>query len=309
MSSIPVTLVAGEAGLLAEENAQRLLSIFMEAGMSCLVQLRTVVDTQLKAKSRDDALFNKYYRSGLASIAQWPSAMVRGEIADIEAHYPELQKLHQFVFISVMSEAAYASAMENFTVPPVFDAYHGFLKRLVGEADVQRGGSFLELPLIYRKVVFVEAFRNAYHDLAQKHYITPPGFTDRTTAKKASLPATPSTSGRGEQESVAPSASQSDEGSREGRKSRLHDAIAAASKDPVLKNGEKSVLLLHSPGTLLRADEAGDSKRDEVPAQAPEEDAEAAKHPRSVLQEGINQLTNSQQLQRQSKGEQGSEES
>lgn len=295
---MPVTLVAGEAGLLAEENAQRLLSIFMEAGMSCLVQLHKVVETQLKEKNRDDALFVKYYRSGLSSIAQWPSTMVRGEIADIEAHYPELQKLHQFVFISVMSDAAYASAMENFTVPPVFDAYHGFLKRLVGETDVQRGGSFLDLPLIYRKVVFVQAFRNAYHDLAQKHYIAPPASLEWPSQKRAPLaplvsPGLRSESARGGGSSAA---SQPDEDAGSGkpsRRSRLQDAIALAatvgkelSAPPALKNGEKSVLLLNSPATLLQPEEPPPGRREGCGS----EEAAESKAPSSALQEGIRSL-------------------
>jgi hypothetical protein len=308
MSSIPAALVAGEAGLLAEENAQRLLSIFMEAGMSCLVQLHKVVETQLKAKGRDDALFARYYRNGLASIAQWPSTMVRGEIADIEAHYPELQKLHQFVFITVMSEAACASAMENFTVPPVFDAYHGFLKRLVGETDVQRGGSFLELPLIYRKVVFVHAFRNSYHDLAQKHYLAPPApLLERAAGQRRSPLVAPARGqpARDDESVAAPSSSRPDEGagSRASGRSRLHDAIAlaaAAGKEeppacsPGLKNGEKSVLLLNSPATLLSPAEAP----------APEEalKPEPAASP-SALQEGI------RSLQQRDKGAKETEES
>lgn len=296
---MPVTLVAGEAGLLAEENAQRLLSIFMEAGMSCLVQLHKVVETQLKAKSRDDALFVKYYRNGLSSIAQWPSTMVRGEIADIEAHYPELQKLHQFVFISVMNEAAYASAMENFSVPPVFDAYHGFLKRLVGETDVQRGGSFLDLPLIYRKVVFVQAFRNAYHDLAQKHYIAPPApLVERPSQKRAPRAplAGPGLRSESARDGGSSAASQPDDDAGSGkpsRRSRLQDAIALAatagqepSAPPALKYGEKSVLLLNSPATLLQPEEPPPGRREDCGS----EDEAEPKAPTSALQEGIRSL-------------------
>ena len=279
MSPLLTSLVSGEAGLLADENAQRLLSIFMEAGMSCLAQLKSVVDAQLRARGKDEALFNKYYTNGLTSISQWPTTMLRGEIADIEAHYPELQKLHQFVLLSVLSESPLApSSMESLSIPPVADAYHGFLKRLVCEADVQRGGAFLDLPLIYRKVVFVQAFRNAYHDLAQKYHsalpqLKPGSFTSKLAASKKDQ--------EEDQGSVAHSQSTAGEevASERKHKSRLHKAIAAASEGSFgatpRPNGDKSVLLLNSPASLLH-EELEDASKD------------AAISPKtSALQEGI----------------------
>jgi hypothetical protein len=58
--------------------------------------------------------------------------------------------------------------MANLMIPSVSETYHSFLKRLVGNSDVQRGVHFLEMPLCHRRVVFLDAFRNAYHDMARK---------------------------------------------------------------------------------------------------------------------------------------------
>ena len=280
MSSIPKTAVLGETGFLAEENAQRLLSIFMEAGMTCLAQLRAVVESELRSRHQDEGLFDRYYKSGLVSISQWPINMVRSEIADIEAHYPEMQKLHQFVFISVISEAAYASTMEHFSVPPVVDVYHGFLRRLVGETDVQRGVSFLEQPLIYRKVVFVQAFRNAYHDLAQKHYVAPPGFKDAAFSLRNRKPGAASAQEDDAQSRAETRGAADDALSKGSGKSRLHAAMSVVSQGKELaepREGEKSVLLLNSPATLLEQEE-------------PPGPSDAPPRPPSALQEGIRQL-------------------
>jgi len=171
MSSLvasPGLAVSGDVGVLAEENAQRLISIFMEAGMSCILHLRDVVEKELRSKGKDLTTFHKFYKSGLASIGQWSSDMLQGEVSDIEAQYPETRKLHQFVFVSVLSEAVYSNGMANLMIPSVSETYHSFLKRLVGNSDVQRGVHFLEMPLCHRRVVFLDAFRNAYHDMARK---------------------------------------------------------------------------------------------------------------------------------------------
>lgn len=286
MSSIPKTAVLGETGFLAEENAQRLLSIFMEAGMTCLAQLRAVVESELRSRRQDEGLFDRYYKSGLVSISQWPISMVRSEIADIEAHYPEMQKLHQFVFISVISEAAYTSTMEHFSVPPVVDVYHSFLRRLVGETDVQRGVSFLEQPLIYRKVVFVQAFRNAYHDLAQKHYVAPPSFKDTAFSLRSRKPGaafaqgSPPAQEDDAQSQVETLGAADDALSKGSGKSRLHTAMSVVSQGKELaeaREGEKSVLLLNSPATLMEQEEPPGPG--EAPPRAP-----------SALQEGIRQL-------------------
>jgi len=168
LAASPGLAVSGDVGVLAEENAQRLISIFMEAGMSCILHLRDVVERELRSKGKDFTNFPKFYKSGLASIGQWSSDMLQGEVSDIEAQYPETRKLHQFVFVSVLSEAVYSNGMANLMIPSVSETYHAFLKRLVGNSDVQRGIQFLEMPLCHRRVVFLDAFRNAYHDMARK---------------------------------------------------------------------------------------------------------------------------------------------
>lgn len=164
----PSLAVTGDVGVLAEENAQRLISIFMEAGMSCILHLKDVVEKELRSKGKDLSSFQKFYVAGLSSIGHWSSDMLQGEVADIEAQYPETRKLHQFVFVSILSEAVYSNSMANLVIPSISETYHAFLKRLVNTSDVQRGTIFLEMPLCHRRVVFLEAFRNAYHDMARK---------------------------------------------------------------------------------------------------------------------------------------------
>jgi hypothetical protein len=168
LSVSPTLAVSGDVGVLAEENAQRLVSIYMEAGMSCILHLRDVVEKELRSKGKDLTTFPKFYKSGLASIGQWSSDMLQGEVSDIEAQYPETRKLHHFVFVSVLSEAVYSNGMTNLMIPSIAETYHAFLKRLVGNSDVQRGVQFFDMPPGHRRVVFLEAFRNAYHDMARK---------------------------------------------------------------------------------------------------------------------------------------------
>jgi hypothetical protein len=245
---------SGETGFLAEENAQRLLSIFLEAGMSCLTQLSSVVEVQLKAKALDDKNFLKFYRSGLMSIAQWPAGMLRAEISDLEAHYPELQKLHQYVVVSILSEATYASALSTWAVPPLEDAYHGFLKRLVAEVDVQRGAAFLEMPLIYRKVVFVQAFRNAYHDLCQKYTPAAPsperkplGLQQREEDKDAAV--------LEDAQSCASGQARKPSSLFEAMEVVSHRTTLRNAVEPSVKDGSKKVFLHNSPATLHQDDE------------------------------------------------------
>jgi len=167
-SVAPSLAVSGDVGILAEENAQRLVSIFAEDFTLMLLKMTDVVKKDLQAKGGNMANFDRLYKRLLASIGEWSSDMLQKEVCDMEAMYPEIKKLHQFVFVNVMSEAAYATCMKSLVVPSLVDVYHAFLKRLVTSYDVQRGVQFLELPLSHRRVVFLDAFRNAYHDMARK---------------------------------------------------------------------------------------------------------------------------------------------
>lgn len=184
LASNPMLAVSGEVGCLAEENAQRLISIFIEAAMSCLGSMRDVVDSKLRAggKIPSQAATQQLYASCLATVRTWSIDTLHDEIAQIEAMYPETQKLHQFVVVSVLSEAVYAEGMTSMHVPPVGETYHVFLKRVASSSDVQRL-SFFELTLCQRRVVFLEAFRNAFHDIARRCATMRPELTVSAAAR------------------------------------------------------------------------------------------------------------------------------
>jgi len=285
--------VSGDVGVLADENTQRLISIFVEAGMSCLLNLRDVVEKEMLSRGRgggggglSTASFLKYYSSGLASIGQWSMDMLQQEVADIEAQYPETFKLHQFVFVSMLSETVYSRTLPGLLVPAVAETYHAFLKRLVASTDVQRGPSFLEEPLAHRRVVFLEAFRNAYHDMARKtsgtHLEMPAnasfalsgraagdgaGFEDE--GSEVLRPKQPSTfsghkrlapEARGARDKPQPAPSE--EGARSS-KSRLEKAMEEARSEatptppraPPGPDGSRAVLLMDSPPTFFEEEQ------------------------------------------------------
>lgn len=304
MQALNHPFVSGETGCLADENAQRLLSIFVEAGMSCLQQLSTVVEAQLKAKAQDEKTFLKFYRAGLTSITQWSSTMLRAEISDMETHYPELQKLHQYVIVSILSEASYASSLSSLSIPPLEDAYHIFLKRLVSEADVQRGVAFLGMPLLYRKVVFVQAFRNAYHDLCQKYIpVAKPEQKQLWAFRSERTPEV------GEEW-----ASQSCASGEKKKASSLVEAMEVVSRGPArsaaaatdvfeqasAKDGSKKVLLHNSPATLLQVEEAEEAEA----ASSPRPPPPSPERKQTPLQKGISSLL----LQENKPGEEAKED-
>ena len=167
-SVAPSLAVSGDVGVLAEENAQRLVSIFAEDVTLMLLKMTDMIRKDLQTKGGQFANFDRLYRKLLSSVGEWSSDMLQKEVCDMEAMYPEMKKLHQFVYVNVMSEAAYATCTRNLVVPSIVEVYHVFLKRLTASPDVQRGAHFLELPLSHRRVVFLDAFRNAYHDLARR---------------------------------------------------------------------------------------------------------------------------------------------
>jgi len=250
MSSItlsPTLAVSGDVGVLAEENAQRLISIYMEAGMSCILHLRDVVEKELRSKGKDLTTFPKFYKFGLASIGQWSTDMLQAEVADIEAQYPETRKLHQFVFVSVLSEAVYSNGTSNLVIPSISETYHAFLKRLVGSSDVQRGTQFLEMPLCHRRVVFLDAFRNAYHDMARKFASSQ---VEMTVSQVAGLDRTSVDRRNRQRQSSAASTATSDE--EKPTKSRLERAIIEA-RDAVL-------IAPKAPPSILQASAASENE-------------------------------------------------
>ena len=122
---------------------------------------------------------------------------------------------------------------------------------------MQKGLQFLELPLSHRRVVFLDAFRNAYHDLAgrscsaQSVVVTAlPQFPQRTASHR-----TPAGSEGMELQTKLSSVASS--ATSEAPKSRLAQAILEAQATtptktpaeaaPPAEPNSKNVLLLDSP--------------------------------------------------------------
>jgi hypothetical protein len=87
----------------------------------------------------------------------------------METLYPETKQLHNYVLVCILSNAAYAQDMKPpLVIPPVSETYHCFIKRLVAMPDVQQGRAFAQAPMSQKRVVFLDAFRNAFHDMATR---------------------------------------------------------------------------------------------------------------------------------------------
>jgi hypothetical protein len=268
MSSVPAStsslVVSGDVGLLADENAQRLVSIFMEAGMSCLQNLRDVVEKELVSKGKDPSFFQRLYAPGLASISQWSIDMLQGEVVDIEARYPETTSLHQFVYLSLLSEAAYSQKIPNVVVPSLPETYHAFLKRLVTAWDVQRGQCFFQMPQSQRRVVFLEAFRNAYHDMARRCV----GELSRLStglAPRVLLPSTVASAAQSRsQNSTVASSVASDEDRKPRTKSLLQKAMLRASERPPTSDARSQPGFLNEEPSARPLADAGKDEKDVV---------------------------------------------
>jgi hypothetical protein len=164
-ADLPGLAVSGDVGMLALENAQRLVSIFCEAAMSCLGSLREVAER----RGGSEASRLQAYARGLGCIRQWSVEVLHEEVAAMEAQYPEASALHRFVTVAAISELADTLvSVPGVIVPPLAETYHAFLKRVVASSDVTRLAAFLEAPMAHRRVVFLDAFRNAYHDTARR---------------------------------------------------------------------------------------------------------------------------------------------
>ena len=284
-ASQPTLAVSGEVGVLAEENAQRLASIFIEAAMSCLFNMRDVVEQNLRSGGKlTPTSFQQRYAVCLQSLRQWSADMLQDEMARIEAAYPETRKLHQFVVVSVLSEAAYADKLAALHIPPVAETYHCFLKRMAASPDVQRGLSFFELTLCQRRVVFLEAFRNAFHDVAWRCVSASPPISVAAAARRP--PAPPAAHG------AASSATSTCSGSEAPAKSRLEQAMqaarapsqgsrGAAAHEPAAPRPPSSEV--DAPAPAVPKDSKAVVLLDSPPPAPPDEDAaeaEAAAEPR-----------------------------
>jgi hypothetical protein len=158
--------VAGETGLLDDEHAQRLCSIFTESGLSSLVHLRDLSADHASSNLTGGDRFDRLFAVGLNTVRSWSPEVIREEVVRLEARYPEIHALFIFVYLSLLETLE--APMRDMEVPRVEDAYHGFMCRVAEAPDVVRGRFFFDLPHAHQRVTFVECFRNALHDIVRR---------------------------------------------------------------------------------------------------------------------------------------------
>ena len=162
MTGYSPAAACGEVGLLGEEAAQRLLSIFSEAAGSCLSQIHTM--SMQHGQAKHIALYNV----GLDLVQRWEPDVVQEEVVRIETTYPEVQSLHSFAFLWLLDSFCHDSELHSLSVPPLAETYACFMKRVAAHRDTRNGPSFMTGPELYRRTIYVEAFRGTYHDLLQR---------------------------------------------------------------------------------------------------------------------------------------------
>lgn len=156
-------LACGDVGILSDENAQRLCSIFSEAAWGCLSTLRSMSARHGPTRFRD------LYLAGLSCVRNWNADVVREEVVRIQAQYPEADTVFQYVYILLIKEVGDdACSATGAAFPPIEEAYHVFLCRLCACPDVCAGEAFFNLSLLERRIVFIESFRNALHDVLRR---------------------------------------------------------------------------------------------------------------------------------------------
>lgn len=165
--ALPPLTVTGDVGFLADENAQRLVSIYVEEISDTLTCLREAVHSHVRLTK--GACPRATFERGLAVLQQCSADALVEQVAAMQARYPETDVLHRYVLVSLLSEAAYAEAMTSLVLPTVVETYHAFARRVALHPDARQGLAFLDQPLAARRVVYLDAFRNAMHDQA-RHY-------------------------------------------------------------------------------------------------------------------------------------------
>lgn len=105
---------------------------------------------------------------GLDLVLKWDAEVVHEETVRLETAYPEVPTLHSYTYLWLLDRLCSDRDLGSLSVPPVTEAYAGFMKRLVAHSDVRAGRSFAEGPELFRRTVYVECFRGAYHDLLQR---------------------------------------------------------------------------------------------------------------------------------------------
>ena len=152
----------GDVGLLAEEEAQRLLAILSETVMTSLRQIH------LMSIKHGAVKYNSLFDIGLGVIKRWDDDVVQEETLRLETLYPEASALHSYVFLWLLERLTTDVSLLDFSVPPISDVFSRFVKRVVAHSHVAQGNAFMSCPEPYRRAVFVEAFRNAYHDIVRQ---------------------------------------------------------------------------------------------------------------------------------------------
>lgn len=155
-------LACGEVGLLGEEGAQRLLSVFSEFASVCLHQIYEMSYSHGAEKCQ------ALYKVGLDLVARWDGDVLHEETVRMETSYPEVPALHSFVYLWLLDRCFPDRDLLSLAVPPLPDAYAIFMRRVSQHADVAKGRAFIDNPEVFRRTIFIDAFRGAYHDLMQR---------------------------------------------------------------------------------------------------------------------------------------------
>uniref|UniRef100_A0A6C0C363 Uncharacterized protein n=1 Tax=viral metagenome TaxID=1070528 RepID=A0A6C0C363_9ZZZZ len=153
---------SGEVGLLGEEAAQRLLSIYGEAATCCFAQLKEL--SLQHGESKQDALFDV----GLNLVCKWDIDIATEEASRLEIAYPEILSLHTYVFLWLMDRLCSNENLHAPVLPQLGEIYAAFMKRVAKHRDVRKGPCFLDWSELVRRSVYVDAFRCVYHDAVQK---------------------------------------------------------------------------------------------------------------------------------------------
>ena len=87
----------------------------------------------------------------------------------MQARYPEAETIFQYVYVLLIKEVGDdASAATGTAFPHIEEAYHVFLCRMCACPDVCKGETFFSLSLLERRIVYIECFRNALHDILRR---------------------------------------------------------------------------------------------------------------------------------------------
>lgn len=147
---------------MADENAQRLCTIFSETAWDCLLTLRDMIS------GHDSARFDDLYEAGLSCVRGWNSEVVREEVLKFQSTYPETSTLFKYVYVLLLKEVGDDFDLATQRMPNLEECYHLFLCRVCSSSDVKRGASFFSQPLLQRKALYIECFRNAMHDVLRR---------------------------------------------------------------------------------------------------------------------------------------------